>query len=236
GTSPQPITARTAAPAARSSDHQPPPALPTHPNPLDASMLSRAFCELVVEVAGEVSLEGAHGLSFGLAFGDSALHVGAGWGVVYRARERDCVDRGVDLAVAGAAEAVADGFAGGGGLWGGAVGSGECGLALEARGVERDQLAGADRTDARLVEQPWVKVAGERLDLAGVVLGLLVECAGAVGDVAQHLQGRVLLQARGRAGAHTADALGEHGTVACGADPFAQRTGGADEQRLELVV
>lgn len=40
------------------------------------------FCELVVEVAGEVSLEGAHGLSFGLSFGDLALHVGAAWGVV----------------------------------------------------------------------------------------------------------------------------------------------------------
>ncbi|MGA9313867.1 MAG: hypothetical protein WBV77_04460, partial [Solirubrobacteraceae bacterium] len=33
------------------------------------------FGELVVEVAGEVSLEGSHGLSFGLSFGDLALHV-----------------------------------------------------------------------------------------------------------------------------------------------------------------
>ncbi len=40
------------------------------------------FCELVVEVAGEVSLEGAHGLSLGLSFVDSAVHVGAALGVV----------------------------------------------------------------------------------------------------------------------------------------------------------
>jgi hypothetical protein len=36
--------------------------------------------ELVVEVAGEVSLEGSDGLSLGLSFVDAALYVGAaGW-------------------------------------------------------------------------------------------------------------------------------------------------------------
>src|SRR5580693_1680933 len=69
------------------------------------------FCELVVEVAGEVSLEGSHGLSFGLSFGDLALYVGAALGVVDGAGERDRVDRCVDLAVASAAEAVPDGLA-----------------------------------------------------------------------------------------------------------------------------
>ena len=40
------------------------------------------FCEVLVEVAGEVSLEGSHGFSLGLAFFGSALDVGAAWGVV----------------------------------------------------------------------------------------------------------------------------------------------------------
>jgi hypothetical protein len=38
--------------------------------------------ELVVEVTGEVSLEGSHGLSLGLSFLDAALDVGAARGVV----------------------------------------------------------------------------------------------------------------------------------------------------------
>jgi hypothetical protein len=38
------------------------------------------FGELVVEVSGEVSLEGSHGFSLGLSFVDAALDVGAaGW-------------------------------------------------------------------------------------------------------------------------------------------------------------
>ena len=50
--------------------------------PLDASMLSRRVRELPVEVAGEVSLEGSHGLALGLSFVGSAGDVGAARGVV----------------------------------------------------------------------------------------------------------------------------------------------------------
>jgi hypothetical protein len=47
--------------------------------------------ELVVEVVGEVSLEGSHGFSLGLSFVDAALDVGAAGWMVDGARERDRV-------------------------------------------------------------------------------------------------------------------------------------------------
>ncbi len=60
----------------------------------------------------------------------------------------------------------------------------------------------------------------ELLDFAGVALGLRVECPGAVGDVAEDLQGGVLLEARGRACAHAGETLRELHTVARRPDAF----------------
>jgi hypothetical protein len=59
-------------------------------------------------VAGEVALEGACGVAAAFAFGDAAVDVGAGGGVVLAAVEDDRVEGAVELAVAAAAGPVAD--------------------------------------------------------------------------------------------------------------------------------
>ena len=59
-----------------------------------------------VEVAGEVALEAAAGFSAGLAFGDAALEVGLGTGVVLATDDDDLVEGPVELTVAAAAEPV----------------------------------------------------------------------------------------------------------------------------------
>jgi hypothetical protein len=51
------------------------------------------------DAAGEVAFEAADGFALGLAFGVFAIQVGAGLGVSPGARERDDVDRAVELAV-----------------------------------------------------------------------------------------------------------------------------------------
>ena len=81
----------------------------------------------------------------------------------------DLVEGAVELAVAAAVEAVADGLAGGGGDRGGAGEAGEGSLAGEpsvVRPGEHD-LRGQERADAGLVEQLRSELAGELFDLAG---------------------------------------------------------------------
>jgi len=63
----------------------------------------------VPDAAGEVALEAADGFAGGLAFVSFAVEVGPGFGVAAGAGDRDPVQRGVELAVAAAVEAVAVG-------------------------------------------------------------------------------------------------------------------------------
>src|SRR3984957_21280907 len=58
--------------------------------------------ELFVEVAGEVSLECAHGLAFGLSFAGASVEVGAGLGVAAGSVQGDGVDSVVGLSGAAA--------------------------------------------------------------------------------------------------------------------------------------
>jgi hypothetical protein len=68
---------------------------------------SRARFEGVEDDADEESFEAADGLAPRLALGAFALEVDAGWVVVTSLGDRDPVERGVELAVAAAVEAVA---------------------------------------------------------------------------------------------------------------------------------
>jgi hypothetical protein len=87
-----------------------------------------------------VALERAHRFAFGLSLADAAVEVGACLWLVLGADDRDGVDRVVDLAVAAAAEPVADGLARG--RWDrcGSVAACEGGLVREACRVAGEQL------------------------------------------------------------------------------------------------
>jgi hypothetical protein len=61
-----------------------------------------------VEVAGEVALEQSCRFAAALAFGDAALDVCLGRGVVLTSLQDDRVQGAVELAIAAAAEAVPD--------------------------------------------------------------------------------------------------------------------------------
>ena len=63
--------------------------------------------EAAVDGVGEVALEGSSGFSGGFAFGDLAVQVGLGGGVVALLDDGDAVEGGVELAVASAVQAVA---------------------------------------------------------------------------------------------------------------------------------
>src|SRR6266550_7614684 len=88
-----------------------------------------------VEAAGVVAFERADRFAFGLAFADSTLDVSDRALVASAAREHDCVQGAVELAVAAAVEAVADGFAGATGDRGCAGEACEGGFGSEAAGV-----------------------------------------------------------------------------------------------------
>jgi hypothetical protein len=62
--------------------------------------------EAAVEDVGEVALEGSAGFSCCLSFGDLAGEIGLGVGVVALLDDGDAVERGVELSVAAAVEAV----------------------------------------------------------------------------------------------------------------------------------
>ncbi len=63
------------------------------------------------DAACEVTFEAADRVAVGFAFGTFAGDVGLGFGVAAGSGDRDPVNRGVDLAVAAAIEAVAVGLA-----------------------------------------------------------------------------------------------------------------------------
>jgi hypothetical protein len=100
-----------------------------------------------------VAVEGAECFAFGLSLADAPVEVGARFGVVLGADDRDRVDRVVDLAVTAAVESVPDGLARGRGQWGRSVAAGEGCLALEARRVAGEQLRGRDWPDSGLLEE-----------------------------------------------------------------------------------
>ena len=75
------------------------------------SCQGRTRFECVVDDAGEESFEAAECFAAAFPFGTFAFEVRAGWFVVARLRDRDPVEGGVELAVAGAVEAVALGAA-----------------------------------------------------------------------------------------------------------------------------
>src|SRR4051794_6717329 len=108
--------------------------------------------EEVPDAAGEVAFEAADGFFGALAFGAFAGDVVLGFGVAAQAGDGDAVDRGVDLAVAAAVEAVAVGLAGTDWDRGDAGGPGELGVACEATGAGdlADQLGGDQRAEAGL--------------------------------------------------------------------------------------
>jgi hypothetical protein len=62
----------------------------------------RPRVEAAAKDVGEVALEGSAGLSGGLAFGDLAVDVGLGLGMMALLDDRDAVERGVQLSVAAA--------------------------------------------------------------------------------------------------------------------------------------
>ena len=64
--------------------------------------------EYAVEVAGEVALEQPDGFALGFAFGDASGDVVLGCRVVVASVQDDGVQGAVELAVAAAAEALAD--------------------------------------------------------------------------------------------------------------------------------
>jgi hypothetical protein len=65
--------------------------------------------EASVDDVGEVALEGASGFAWGFAFAEFAGEEGLGVGVVSLLDDGDAVERGVELAVAAAVQAVAPG-------------------------------------------------------------------------------------------------------------------------------
>src|SRR5512132_2650582 len=91
--------------------------------------------EEVPDAAGEVALEAADGFFGALAFGAFAGDVVLGLGVAAQAGDGDAMDRGVDLAVAAAVEAVAVGLAGADGDRRDAGSAGELGVSREPSGA-----------------------------------------------------------------------------------------------------
>lgn len=81
-----------------------------------------------VDLAGEVALEAAHDLGFGLAFGGAPVDVGPGGFVPVHSGDDGAVEGGVGLAVAAAVEPVTGGLSGGGWDWVGATECGESGF------------------------------------------------------------------------------------------------------------
>jgi hypothetical protein len=122
----------------------------------------------VPEAAGEVALEAADGFAGALAFGSFAVQVGAGLGVAAGAGDGDAMDRGVDLAVAAAVQAMAVGLAGADGDRRDAGGAGEFGVGREAGGAGdlADELGRRERPQAGLGEQLWRDLGDQVGDVA----------------------------------------------------------------------
>src|SRR3954453_19106468 len=99
------------------------------------SWTGRGGLEEVPDAAGEVAFEAADGFFGALAFGAFAGDVVLRLGVAAQAGGGDAMDRGVDLAVAAAVQAVAVGLAGTDRDRSDAGRAGELGIACEAVGA-----------------------------------------------------------------------------------------------------
>jgi hypothetical protein len=104
------------------------------------------------DAAGEVAFEAADRFAGGLALGSFALEIVACLGVAAGAGDGDAVNRGVDLAVAAAGEAVAVGLARTDRDRGQAGGASQHGVSHEAlcSGDLADELGRGQRPEARL--------------------------------------------------------------------------------------
>src|SRR5262249_17556932 len=126
--------------------------------------------QCVEDDADEESFVAAECFAAALAFAAFAFEVGARVGVVAGLRDRDPVERGVELPVAAAVEPVAVCAAGARFQWGDAAGPGELGVASEAAGRADlgEQLRRGDGGAAGQLEQ-------RRRHLERALLQLLVE-------------------------------------------------------------
>ena len=102
--------------------------------------------EGAVELAGDVALEDAADVAVGFAFGAAAGEVGMGAGAAAHPGERDGVQGVVEVPVAAAVEAVADGFAAAGGDGVDAGEGGEGGLLRQRPGWDQDTMVCAALT------------------------------------------------------------------------------------------
>ena len=162
------------------------------------------FCpgvEASVDDVGEVAFERAACFARGLAFGDLAGEVGAGWWVVAGLDDRDAVEGGVELAVAAAVESVsACGLAGAAGDWCGAAKAGEGGGVAEAADVAGvGDHGGGDLRAGAMQVGDRVAVLGEQLGDLGVEGGdALVEVFDVAGEVADAVGPRFARRAQCR--------------------------------------
>src|SRR5215218_6191182 len=132
----------------------------------------------VVGLARDVALETADDLGLGLAFGGSALGVGACAGAVAQAADGDQVQGAVGVAVAAVVETVAGGLARGRRDRAGAAERGERALAAQALDVlpgADEQLSGVAGRDAEQRGRARRRAADQPLELLVERGDLLVE-------------------------------------------------------------
>ncbi len=96
---------------------------------------SAGLAEGVVDLAGDVTLDGAHDLILGFAFGQAVNELVAGGLMTAHAHHQDDVRGTVGVAIAFPVEPVADRFAAGGFQWADPAEFGESGVAADPSGV-----------------------------------------------------------------------------------------------------
>src|SRR5215207_5569067 len=151
----------------------------------------------VVGLARDVALEAADDLGLGLAFGCSALGVGARAGAVARAADGDQVQRAVGVAVAAVVETVAGGLARGRRDRTGAAERGERALTAQAL----DVLPGADEQLSGVAGRDAEQRGRARRGAADQPLELLVERGDLLVERLDTPRQRAQREARGLRGA-----------------------------------
>lgn len=121
------------------------------------------------------------------SFGNSSFDVLLGCWVVCAAAQDDRVEGAVELPVAAAAEAVADGLSARGRQWGNAGEACEGGVGVDTAMVRLgdEQLRGDDHADARLVEQRGCEDADVLGELAFEIACFPRRCLRATGEQAK---------------------------------------------------
>src|SRR5580765_8076870 len=147
----------------------------------------RQLGEAAVEVTGESALDAAACFPCGLAGGEESLVVAAGLLVVADALERDDVERPVELAVAAAVEAMAALFAARGldGARAGECGEGSFASHSAAIAARDEQLRGADRSHAALLEQTRCELGDKLSERALYICDLSRESLDATAEPLQ---------------------------------------------------